>query len=104
MSSPGRNSPGKNAGSPSKSPQKTPKSVTRYGTVHQRAERFGKEERFRWQKAQNTSDVAYVVPVEQTSKDIRFPLSTRKPLNTAEQFSTGPGSVRSPEFTYSFLK
>ena len=96
MSSPGRSpersSPGK-TGSPSKSPKKNPKEVTRYGPVHHRAERFGKEERFRWQKAQNTSDVSYIVPVDKTTKDIRFPQSNRKPLNTAEQFSTGPGSV-----------
>ena len=73
-----------------KSPSKG-KTVTRYGAVHFRAEKFAKEERFRWQKAQFSSDVVYVVPVEKTSKDIRFPTSTRKPLDTSEQFATGPG-------------
>ena len=73
-----------------KSPSKG-KTVTRYGAVHFRAEKFAKEERFRWQKAQFSSDVVYVIPVEKTSKDIRFPTSTRKPLDTSEQFATGPG-------------
>ena len=74
-----------------KSPKKEGKTVTRFGPVHFRAEKFAKEERFRWQKAQFSSDVVYAVPVEKTSKDIRFPTSTRRPLDSSEQFSTGPG-------------
>ena len=71
--------------------KKEGKTVTRYGPVHFRAEKFSREERFRWQRAQFSSDVMYAVPVEKTSKDIRFPTSIRRPLNSSEQFSTGPG-------------
>lgn len=79
--------------SPSRSPSKSPtKDVTRYGPVHVHAEKFGTEERFRWQKAKFSSDVVYKVPISKSSKDIRFPTSTRKRMNDNEQFATGPGS------------
>lgn len=90
-------SPGKPHSSPSKSRGSSPeksspkKEVTRYGPVNPHAEAFGTEERFRWQKPAFSSDVVYNVPVPKSTKDIRFPTSTRKPLSDAEQFATGPG-------------
>jgi len=91
--SPTRTSPLKTPKSRESSPSKSPKKdVTRYGPIHVRTEKFGQEERFRWQKAKFSSDVVYKVPVPQAVKDIRFPTSTRKPLNDHEQFATGPGS------------
>lgn len=78
--------------SPSKSPTKV-KDVTRYGPIYVHAEKFGNEERFRWQKARFSSDVVYKIPVDKTTRDIRFPTSTRKSMDKdKEQFSTGPGS------------
>ena len=74
-----------------KSPKKEERTMTRYGPVHFRAEKFAKEERFRWQRAPFSSDVVYAIPAEKTSKDIRFPTSTRRSLHSSEQFSTGPG-------------
>jgi hypothetical protein len=81
-------SPKSRGSSPNKSPKKD---VTRYGPVSPHAEAFGTEERFRWQKPQFSSDVVYNVPVPKSSRDIRFPTSTRKSISDAEQFATGPG-------------
>jgi len=82
-------------GSPtkSKSPKKT---VTRYGAVKQADLKFGTEERFKWQSAQETSDVIYEMPELGASRSVLFGSALRKGMDEenpdAKKRSTGPGS------------
>lgn len=86
--------------SPFRSPKKE---VTRYGPIKSAEPRFGTEERFQWQKSQNSSDVMYDVPVMNTSKSITFGGARRKGMDEtdpdAKKRSTGPGSY---DFRHSF--
>ncbi|KAJ1436494.1 hypothetical protein B484DRAFT_445615 [Ochromonadaceae sp. CCMP2298] len=86
-------------GSPMKSPERTKspkKTMTRYGAVKQADLKFGTEERFRWQSAQDTSDVIYEIPELTASRSVLFGCSLRKGLDDEnpdnKKRSTGPGS------------
>jgi len=84
------------AQSPTKRAVSPKKPVTRYGAVPDIAIKFGNEERFQWQKSQNSSDVVYDIPVLQPSKSIIFGNSLRAGMDDenpdAKKRSTGPGS------------
>jgi hypothetical protein len=84
------------AHSPTKRAVSPKKPVTRYGAVPEITVKFGNEERFQWQKSQNSSDVVYDIPVLQPSKSIIFGNSLRVGMDDenpdAKKRSTGPGS------------
>jgi len=74
--------------------KKKEKKCTRYGPVTMTDQRFGKEERFRWQKAGSTSDVSYQLPSTIMTRSSQFGTDVRRPLDDgdARKSSTGPGS------------
>lgn len=84
--------------SPAKSPApKSPKKeVTRYGVVHHTDIKFGGEQRFAWQNATNTTDVAYELPEMTMTRSVIFGSSLRKGMDEEnpdnKKRSTGPGS------------
>jgi len=96
-STPELRSPGKGLNSPEKSPPRSPKKdVTRYGVVKHADIKFGTEERFTWQNATNSNDVAYDLPDMIMSRSVIFGSSLRKGMDEEnpdnKKRSTGPGS------------
>jgi hypothetical protein len=86
------------------SPERSPKKdVTRYGPVKHSEIKFGSEERFQWQSAKSTNDVAYELPAMKMSRSIVFSQATRKGMDEEnpdnKKRSTGPGSY---DFSGSF--
>ena len=82
---------------PPKSPSKSHRKVidvTRYGPVKSPQPKFGKEERFAWQNAQNSSNVVYEIPDMPTTKSVIFGSSLRinEDVKRGAGSSTGPGS------------
>jgi len=67
--------------------------TTRYGPDKRVDRVFGTEERFRWQKAQFTSDVVYALPSTIMTRASQFGTGSRKSLDDGEasKSSTGPG-------------
>lgn len=95
-------SPGK--GGPESPAKPSRKEVTRYGPIKETQPRFGKEERFQWQKAQNSSDVIYELPEMTMSRSVVFGSSLRGGLDDnpdRAKNSTGPGSYN-PGESYDF--
>lgn len=79
--------------SPKKSPKRRP--VTRFGQISQSQLKFGSEERFAWQKSQNSSDVVYKLPDMTMTKSVIFGSSLRQGMDDNpdnKKRSTGPGS------------
>eukprot|EP01036_Dinobryon_divergens_P032612 gene32612-42232_t len=89
--------------SPPKSPSKKNRKsveVTRFGTVKEPALKFGSEERFAWQNAQNSSNVVYDIPDSSPTKSVIFGSSLRVDENSkGSGSSAGPGSY---DFTKCF--
>ena len=68
---------------------------TRYGPVHSPITRMGSEERFAWQKPQNSSDVMYELPSQNMGRVVSFPSAIRGGNDEnadIKKRSTGPGS------------
>lgn len=83
--------------SPARSPSKSSQILaTRYGKVKEADLSFGTEQRFKWQNAGETSDVAYDVQDLNISRSMSFGNSLRKGMDEenpdAKKRSTGPGS------------
>ncbi len=77
--------------------QMSPKKVvTRFGAVKQSDAKFGSEERFKWQNALNSNDVAYELPEMTSTRSVIFGSSLRVGMDEEnpdnKKRSTGPGS------------
>lgn len=81
---------------PTVAPRSPKKEVTRFGQVKQTDIRFGSEERFKWQNALNSSDVAYELPQMTSTRSVVFGSSLRVGMNEEnpdnKKRNTGPGS------------
>lgn len=73
-------------------PSSPTKICTRYGITGSPEPQFGGEERFRWQKAMNPSDVSYKIPEIGVSKSTVFGNSLRNSSMGSKGCGAGPGS------------
>lgn len=81
---------------PTTAPRSPKKEVTRFGQIKQSEIKFGSEERFKWQNALNSNDVAYELPHMTSTRSVVFASSLRVGMDEEnpdnKKRSTGPGS------------
>jgi hypothetical protein len=79
-------------------PKSPKKDVTRFGPIKKPDITFGGEERFAWQKAEGSNDVAYDLPPVTMTRSVKFGFALRKGMDDEnpdnKKRSTGPGSYQ----------